>query len=134
MGLLGALAHRGERAWAGQAMLAQRPDADFQGGKPAPLTCSKMPALLNGEQLGQFELLPVPGRHCEPSTPATVMPLLPAALPFLGSILHSGLQGLWTALSCVPLVLRGSLSSPVEKIASILPTPPPTPPPKKNPN
>lgn len=81
MGLLGALAHRGERGpGLGQAVLAQRPDADFQGRKPAPLTCSKMPALLNGEQLGQSELFPVPGRHCEPSTPAVVPPLLPAAL------------------------------------------------------
>lgn len=79
MGLLEAQAQRGERAWAGQATLAQRPDADFQGGKPAPLTCSKMPTLPNGEQLGQFEFLPMPGRHCEPGTPAVVILLLPVA-------------------------------------------------------
>lgn len=79
MGLLEALAQRGERAWAGQAMLAQRPDADFQGGKPVPLTCSKMPTLLNGEQLGQFEFFPMPGRHCELGTPAMVTFLFPAA-------------------------------------------------------
>lgn len=91
MGLLEALAQRGERAWVGQAMLAQRPDTDFQGGKPAPLTCSKMPALLNGEQLGQFEFFPVPGRHCEPSTPAGMILLLPASIliHFLGYVLHN---------------------------------------------
>lgn len=55
MGLLEALAHRGERAWAERAVLARRPDVDFQGGKPAPLTCSKMPALLNREQLRQLK-------------------------------------------------------------------------------
>lgn len=55
MGLLGpsVRVHRGERAGAGQDTRAQRPDADFQGWEPAPLTCSEMPVLLNGEQLGR---------------------------------------------------------------------------------
>lgn len=79
MGLLEALAHRGERAWAERAVLARRPDVDFQGGKPAPLTCSKMPALLNREQLRQLKFFPVPGSHCEPRTPTVVTLLLSTA-------------------------------------------------------
>lgn len=79
MGLLEALAHRGERAWAERAMLAWRPDIDFQGGKPAPLTCSKMPALRNREQLRQLKFFLVPGRHREPRTLALVMLLLSTA-------------------------------------------------------
>lgn len=59
MGLLGPWSSPlSERAGAGQAVLAQRPDADFQGWEPAPLTFSEMPALLNGEQLGQPHIPP----------------------------------------------------------------------------
>lgn len=68
-GPVGALGLRGERAGAGQAVLAQRPDADFQGREPAPLTRCEMPALLNGEQLGRaLHSSPGPGRLPEPTS------------------------------------------------------------------
>lgn len=115
MGLLGSSIHWGERTRAGLAMLAVRPDINFQGRQPASLTCFEMPTLPNGAQLGQLRIPAcaggpqgpsAPGQaHCCPSPPARPCPSCWILATMLSPLLH-------------PLVLRDVLFGPFRDVPS----------------
>ena len=98
-------------------MLAQRPDADFQGREPAPLTRSEMPAPLNGEQPGQASRPsrarrtgnPAPSHH-RPALGLRPCPELSPAPSTLGTV---------GGLSRFPLVLTVIILRSFEEISPL---------------